>query len=172
MVYDINAECINDRINDRATTEQRPSNDKQEGIRKKKKEKEDRESRDASLPSLPKKIKFRELVELTQTQHDSLLAKHGPEFLEFMLNFLDSKKGSNGYTYDSDFHTMKEGGWVIREARKAFIQQNKDDEKSNKHAQGEQLRSVTQPSKTEFQPRRVLRGTNDGGSLDQGGANE
>lgn len=32
-VYDINSDDINDRINDRATTEQRLSNDKQEGIR-------------------------------------------------------------------------------------------------------------------------------------------
>jgi hypothetical protein len=33
-IWDINPETINDRINDRATTEQRPSNDKQERIRK------------------------------------------------------------------------------------------------------------------------------------------
>jgi len=32
-VWDINSEDTNDRINDRATTDQRPSNDKQEGIR-------------------------------------------------------------------------------------------------------------------------------------------
>ncbi len=45
-VYDINYEDINDRINDRATTDQRLPNDKQERIRKKKKEKE-------SHPSIP-----------------------------------------------------------------------------------------------------------------------
>lgn len=35
-IWDINPEINNDQINDRATTEQRPSNDKQERIRKKK----------------------------------------------------------------------------------------------------------------------------------------
>lgn len=39
-IFDINPESDNDLINDRATTEQRPSNDKQEGIRKKKNEEE------------------------------------------------------------------------------------------------------------------------------------
>ncbi len=34
-IYDINIICDNDRINDRATTDQRPTNDEQERIRKK-----------------------------------------------------------------------------------------------------------------------------------------
>lgn len=40
-IWDINPEQSNDLINDRATTEQRPSNDKQEGIRKKEERKEE-----------------------------------------------------------------------------------------------------------------------------------
>jgi len=43
-IYDINPEFINDRINDRATTDQRLTNDKQEGRRRIKKEKEDHPS--------------------------------------------------------------------------------------------------------------------------------
>ena len=46
--YDINPEDINDRINDRATTEQRLSNDKQEGIRNIKKEEEENIAQTAS----------------------------------------------------------------------------------------------------------------------------
>ena len=41
-VYDINSESTNDSINDRATTDQRLTNDKQERIRKKKKEEEEK----------------------------------------------------------------------------------------------------------------------------------
>jgi len=40
-VYDINSESSDDRIDDRATTDRRLTDDKQEGIRKKKKEKEE-----------------------------------------------------------------------------------------------------------------------------------
>lgn len=59
------------------------------------------------------KISFRENVLLTQEEYDFLLAKHGQEFFDSMLNTLDSYKSSRGKGYMSDFHTMKEGGWVV-----------------------------------------------------------
>jgi len=54
-IYDINPEEGNDRINDRATTDQRPSNDKQERIRKNKKEKEEQNVAQSAPPLRTKK---------------------------------------------------------------------------------------------------------------------
>lgn len=65
------------------------------------------------------KIAFREFIFLTQIEFDTLLAKHGKEKLEKMLDILDSYKGSTGKKYSRDYFTMKEGGWVLREVDKA-----------------------------------------------------
>lgn len=153
-IWDINPEPINDRINDRATTDQRPSNDKQEGIRKNKKEKEEQQPLTPSLP-IPSKIKFREHVELTQAEHDSLLAKHGQEFLNRMLNSLESYKGSTGKVYKSDFHTMKDGGWVIERVKKELLTQKAAYEKPFQSTQGS-----PKPTQPKFQANRVLRADN------------
>jgi hypothetical protein len=171
-VYDINLEPCDDRSDDRPTTDRRPTDDKLRKIRKNKKEKEDISTPSPSSSPLPEKIKFRELVELTQKEYDSLLEKHGQEFLDHMLNFLDSRKGSKGYKYASDFHTMKQGGWVIKEALKEYQEQKNANEKSNKPTQAGKHQGNIQPSDTQFQPRRILRGTNDAGSVDQGSGNE
>jgi len=130
-VWDINSEDTNqskgDRKGDLGATEGRLKGDKQERRRKKKNEEEE------ELPHTPSvsKIKFRELVELTQDQHDSLLAKHGPELLKLMLDKLDSYKGSNKKKYDSDFHTMKEGGWVVNQVKKDLETQKSKSTGSN-----------------------------------------
>ena len=110
-VYDINIQQDNDSSNDCLTTAQRLPNDK---LRKNKKEKKEKEEiPQTPLLPLSSKIKFRDLVELTQDEYDSLLAKNGLEFLNLMLDALDAYKGSSGKKYDSDFHTMKQGGWVV-----------------------------------------------------------
>src|ERR1700722_17162017 len=93
-IWDINSEIPNHRTNQCLTTDQPLPNHEEERIRKKKKEKEEL-PHTPSLP-FPSKIKFREFVELTQAQHDSLLVKHGQEFLTLMLDKLDSFKGSSG----------------------------------------------------------------------------
>jgi hypothetical protein len=113
-VYDINSEDSNHCNNHCPTTDQpltQPRTKKEN--KKDKKEKEE-------LPLTPSvsKIKFREFVELTQDQHDVLLAKHGPELLKLMFDKLDSFKGSNGKTYKSDYHTMLDGGWVTIQVKK------------------------------------------------------
>jgi hypothetical protein len=107
-IWDINPESKDDRIADRETTERRQT-------RKKKKEEE--KEIQPQTPSF-QKTKFRENVQLTQTEFDSLLAKHGKDFLDRMLDALDSYKGSTGKQYKSDFHTMKAGGWVIERVMK------------------------------------------------------
>lgn len=163
-VYDINSEDGNDRINDRSTTDQRLNNDKQEGRRKKKNEKEE-------SPQSPQKIKFREFVEMTQTEHDSLLAKHGQEFLAKMLDALNSYKGSTGKKYASDFHTMKEGGWVIERVRKDLENQKTPNEK-NFRSSSATPPGNTAPSTGKFEPSRVLRGSNDALEGNQGVVHE
>ena len=68
------------------------------------------------------KIKFRDSVELTQEEHDKLLAEHGKEKFDQMLDKLNSYKASHGKQYDSDYHTMINGGWVRREIEKELQQ--------------------------------------------------
>jgi hypothetical protein len=163
-VYDINPEEGNDRINDRATTDQRLTNDKQEGIRKKKKDKEIELPQTPPSPILPK-IKFRELVELTQAEYDSLLAKNGIEFLNCMLDTLDAYKGSSGKKYDSDFHTMKQGGWVVSRVKKDLETQKQQQQKASNEkpfrTSPERIPVGNTPGGegTKFSPSRVLRGS-------------
>jgi hypothetical protein len=162
-IYDINSEEINDRINDRATTDQRPTCDFPQEIKKDiqymKKEKKDK-NKQPLTPSFPisKKIKFRENVELSQVEYDSLLAKHGADFFGRMLDVLDSYKGSSGKQYKSDYHTMKAGGWVTLRVEKDILTtkpsgQNEKAERSSS--------SSAKPAEPRYQPNRVLRGSND-----------
>lgn len=112
MIWDINQEEDNHLPNHCLTTAQPLPNHEEERIRKKKKEKEEQ----PQTPSFPK-IKFRENVQLTQAEFDSLTVKHGQDFFDKMLDALDSYKGSTGKKYISDFHVMKEGGWVIQRVK-------------------------------------------------------
>lgn len=116
-IWDINSEDDNHQSNQRVTNSQPTGNHKEERIRKNKKEKENKEP----LTPFPEKIKFRDHVELSQIEYDSLLEKNGKEFLDSMLDVLDSYKGSSGKQYKSDFHTMKEGGWVSDRVKKESL---------------------------------------------------
>ncbi len=57
-IYDINSDCFNDRIHDRATTEQRLSNDKQEGIRSISKDIHEEEAQTAKRPRSKDSLSF------------------------------------------------------------------------------------------------------------------
>jgi hypothetical protein len=127
-IWDINPSVINDSINDRATTDQRPINDKQE-VKKVKKEKEVRNTPTPFFSISKIKCFFRELVSLTKEQHASLLSQHGEDFLNRMLDTLDSYKGTSGKEYESDFHAMKAGGWVVERVKKESVSQGKTNEK-------------------------------------------
>jgi len=164
-VYDINIEEYADRNDDRrdelTTNRRRIDDDIQERIRKKKKEIRNKQPHTPSFFSAPSKIKFREFVHLTQIEYDSLLEKNGPVFLNLMLDVLDAYKGSSGKKYDSDFHTMKQGGWVANRVLKDLQEQKLSNEKSLKPTSGTKISSNIQPSDTKFQPSRILRGSND-----------
>ncbi len=154
IVWDINSDEGNDRSNDCPTTDQRPTNDK---LRKNKKEKKEEENKQPHTPSLnfSSKIKFRENVDLTQIEFDSLNSKHGKDFLDKMLDALDSYKGSTGKQYKSDFHTMKDGGWVVERVKKELLKINNSNENSIRHSpEGDKSKEPR------FQPNRVLRGSN------------
>lgn len=158
-IYDINPDDGNHCTNQQLTNSQPTANHKQERIRRIKKDKEI----PTPTPSVPAKIKFREFVQLTQAEYDSLLAKNGQAMLDLMLDCLDSYKGSSGKAYESDFHTMKQGGWVVNRVKK-------DMHERNVKTAPRQHGSDIQPSATQFVPRSVLRGSNTG-SLAQGGVN-
>lgn len=96
----------NDHPNDHPTTTEQPPNNHEQERKKDKKEKKEQH------PPAPQKIQFLDFVFLTQAEHDLLLAKHGQPKLSKMLDTLDSYKGSTGKVYKSDYHVLKEGGWV------------------------------------------------------------
>lgn len=131
-VWDINLDEGDDRSDERPTTERRPSDDKLRKIKKDKKDKK-KTTPTPSFSDLPQKIKFREFVELTQSEYDSLASQHGKEFLEQMLDTLDAYKGSSGRKYDSDFHTMKQGGWVVKRVKDDLLQPRKPNAKPAKY---------------------------------------
>jgi hypothetical protein len=159
-IWDINADDGNQRSNQQLTNDQPTANHK---LRKNKKEEKKEQEELPQTPSLPvpSKIKFREFVELTQQEYDSLLAKNGPEFLNLMIDVLDAYKGSKGVKYDSDFHTMKQGGWVVNRVKKDLENQQKTpNEKYHKPASGITPAGNAQPSAGKFEANRVLRGSN------------
>ena len=151
-VWDINTEEGNERPNECLTNDQRMPNDKLRNIRKKKNEKEEQ----PLTPSFSEKLRFRENVQLTQSEYDSLLSKHGQIFFDKMLDALDSYKGSTGKIYKSDFHTMKDGGWVVERVNKEIIKIKTNNENSFKPSS-----ESSKPSQPRFQPSRVIRGSND-----------
>jgi hypothetical protein len=110
-VWDINPESNDDRIDDRATTDRRLTDDKQERIRKIRKNKN-------TTPNPPsdfsEKRNFRENVALTQKEFDTLLSQNGQKTLDEMLDILDAYKGSTGKAYKSDYHTLVPSGWVAK----------------------------------------------------------
>jgi hypothetical protein len=150
-IYDINLNDTNQRPNHRPTTDQPPTNHEQERIRKKKKEEEKHIPLTPLSPD-PPKIEFREHVQLSQKEFDTLLAKYGQEFLNKMLDTLDAYKGSSGKKYNSDYHTMKAGGWVVERVEKDLQSRITPNEKP----QG----SSHPSSQPKFQASRVLKGSN------------
>ena len=151
-IYDINFEEANHRPHHRPTTDQPPTNHEQERIRKKKKEEEQ------PPPTPPsEKIRFRENVQLTQAEHATLLAKHGQAFLDQLLDILDAYKGSSGKSYKSDYHTMKEGGWVVERAKKDLsTAKPKATHEKTFYASPASLNGST----PRYQPGKILRGNN------------
>ena len=115
-IWDLNIPIKGQDIGQRGANTGPTKGHKQRKIKNVKKEKEEQPQTPSSF-----KIKFRENVELTQIEFDSLLAKHGQIFLDKMLDALDSYKGSTGKTYESDYYTMKEGGWVIERVNKEML---------------------------------------------------
>ena len=163
-VYDINLDPVSqqkgDRNGDRGATEGRPKGDEQEGKRRKKKEEEKEQPLTPSF-EISQKIKFRENVQLLQSEYDSLLSKHGPDFFGRMLDALDAYKGSSGKEYKSDFYTMKDGGWVVERVKKDILtsKSSTQNERTFEHT-----KHVNDTPTTKYQPSRVLRGSNNGSS--------
>jgi hypothetical protein len=114
-VWDINYEEEGDIKGDRGATEGRPRGDEQE--RRKNDKKEEKEKIKKEKPPISEKIAFKEFVFLTEQEHAKLLALHGQQKLENLLEILNSHKGSSGKQYKSDYHTMTQGGWVVRAER-------------------------------------------------------
>jgi len=76
---------------------------------------------------LEQKIVFKEKVQLTQAEYDKLLALHGTEKLDLMLEKLDSHIIAKGDKYASHYGVLKKGGWVIQ-----AVEKEKSEEPSSK----------------------------------------
>lgn len=83
-----------------------PENPQSKGKESTEKEREGKESTEKQ------KTHFRENVSLTPTEHETLVAKHGEEVTEAMLDILQNYKASTGKTYKSDYHTIYT--WVYK----------------------------------------------------------
>jgi hypothetical protein len=149
----------NNQQNNQQITNRQPTDNHKVRIRDNKKEREIQITPTPSLP-IPSKIKFKEFVELAQTEYDSLLTKHGQEFLNRMLDILDAYKGSSGKKYASDYHTMKQGGWVYNRAKKDIQEQARAHEKPFYSVAKTPPGNTPGAEPTKFQPPRVLRVSN------------
>jgi len=128
-VWNINLEDGNDRSNDRPTTDQRPTNDKQEGIRRNKKEDH------PSIPSVNRdegkmtddfssieKIEIQPGVFLTQTQLDDCVKIKGDiEKVKESIRFIQNSKSRKHEILDWPNALAK---WKIGNAAKLKIEDN------------------------------------------------
>lgn len=64
------------------------------------------------------KIEVRENILLSEAEHDKLLKQYGEEKLNWMLDYLEAKKGANGNAYKSDYHVLLPANWVNGEYKK------------------------------------------------------
>ena len=105
----------NPHINPHSTPTQPPPNPHEQECKEDKNVKKKEKIKKETPTQIPK-ISFRETVTLTQAEYEKLLALHGETLFSSMLDILDAYKGSKGATYTSDYHTMKQGGWVCKRA--------------------------------------------------------
>jgi Helix-turn-helix domain len=61
---------------------------------------------------------YRENILLSEAEHEKLTKQYGPEKLNWMLDYLEAKKGSNGNVYKSDYHVLLPANWVNTEYKK------------------------------------------------------
>ena len=62
----------------------------------------------------PDKIAYAEFVHMTETEHQTLLERFGPEKTARMIEILDNYKGSSGKRYQSDYRAIL--NWVVERA--------------------------------------------------------
>lgn len=101
------------------TTGKRRTNDEQATTNKNKRNISKRKiPKEKSSDPIEQKVSVREFVKLTLEQHAKLLESYSQEFVDSMLDCLNSYKASNGKEYKSDYHLLVKGGWVNSEITK------------------------------------------------------
>ncbi len=58
----------------------------------------------------PVKVKYADLVSMTEEEYGKLIARYGEEKTKLMIEKLDNAKGAKGYTYKSDYRAIL--NWV------------------------------------------------------------
>lgn len=97
---------------------------KEEYRNKKKKEKNEKKEKFDSV----EKTTYRPLVTLYPHEYEALLSKHGIDFLNEMMDILNSYKGRSGKIYQSDYFAMDSGSWVVKETEKQLSKKEKSPE--------------------------------------------
>lgn len=122
-VYDVNINVVNDRVNDRPTTDQRPTNDEQERIKKDKKEKEERKNikkenffskgkKEAIKPTTSDNVRSVKLnhgpvVKLTSESYSTLCEDHTKSKVDEFIEKMNDYCLSTGRTYKDHAATLR-----------------------------------------------------------------
>lgn len=91
--------------NRKANSRQKAS-DKEVGTGTKDREEETDSNPPVVPPSQATKVQWAEHVFMTNAQHDTLLATHGPADTERLIELLDNYKGASGKRYQDDYRAI------------------------------------------------------------------
>lgn len=120
-VWDININLNNDRINDRATTEQRPSNDKQERTRKNKNEKE--EQQPVAVFSVLENF---ECEGLGVDEKSIVAKKYSLRTIENAIEVISSPNFKPQESLLKSFYAALKGEWKPNKGKKCDVEKNRN----------------------------------------------
>jgi len=107
------------KVNYRTNTLKTKSNYEERNSNKSTKSKENKlKNKSKDKDSFITKESYRDNVTLSVAEHEKLLERYGKFKLDWMLDYLDAKKGSTGRKYVSDYHVFAERNWVNQEYQK------------------------------------------------------
>lgn len=123
---DIN-QVINQQINQQTTSKPKETKEKESGVKKNKEEKDIQEGKEidtnVSTKKVSEKVRFADLVQLTQKEYDTLLDEFGEQDTKEIIRKLNDYKLAKGVTYKSDY------GAICTWVKRAFREDRERDRK-------------------------------------------
>ncbi len=99
----------------------RTAEEQQKNINKKNKNDKKNKNNPPIVP--PIKKSFAEFVNMTEDEHEKLIAKYGKETTAEMIEILDNYKGASGRKYKSDYRAIL--SWVVKRVEQEEQQERK-----------------------------------------------